>query len=170
MANKLKNQQKGKFPSDTEQNLRDHCKAITLRNGKKVESSRHREEKREEDKAKKEVETKPDRTAEVVPTRCNKTPVHYNEGSKSRCISFPDKSPIISPPLLHLQQFPKKKLDTQFSKFLEIFKKIHINILFTDALEQVLNYMKFMMEVMAKKRKLKDYKTVKLIEECSTIL
>ena len=34
----------------------------------------------------------------------------------------------------------------------------------------MLNYAKFMNEVMAKKRKLEDYETVKLTEECSTIL
>ena len=38
LANELKNQQKGKFPSDTEQNPRDHYKDITLRSGKEVES------------------------------------------------------------------------------------------------------------------------------------
>ena len=39
LANELKNKKKkGKFPNDTEQNLRDHCKAITLRSGKEVES------------------------------------------------------------------------------------------------------------------------------------
>ena len=37
-ANELKNQQKGKFLSDMEKNPRDHCKAITLRSGKEVES------------------------------------------------------------------------------------------------------------------------------------
>ena len=40
LVNELKNQQKGKFPSDKEQNPRGHCKAITLRSGKEVESSR----------------------------------------------------------------------------------------------------------------------------------
>ena len=43
LANELKNQQNGKIHSDTEQNPRDHCKAITLRSGKEVESSRQRE-------------------------------------------------------------------------------------------------------------------------------
>ena len=38
LATELKNQQKGKFPSDTNQNPRDHCKAFTLRSGKEVES------------------------------------------------------------------------------------------------------------------------------------
>ena len=68
LVNELKNQQKGKFPSDTEQNPRDHCKATTLISGKEVESSRQREERREEEKAEKGVEIEPDRPAEAVPT------------------------------------------------------------------------------------------------------
>ncbi|XP_042992364.1 uncharacterized protein LOC122318797, partial [Carya illinoinensis] len=53
------------------------------------------------------------------------------------------------------QRFQKQKLDKQFSKFLDIFKKIHINIPFADALEQMPNY---------------EFETVKLSEECSAIL
>ena len=85
-------------------------------------------------------------------------------------ISFLDNPPIITPPLPFPQRFQKKKLDSQFSKFLEIFKKIHINIPFADALEKMSNYAKFMKEVMANKRKLEDYETMKLIEECRVIL
>ena len=40
LASELKNKKKGKFPSDMKQNPRDNCKAITLRSGKEVESSR----------------------------------------------------------------------------------------------------------------------------------
>ena len=103
-------------------------------------------------------------------TRCSEIPTRCSKGPKSRGISFLDNPPIISPPLLYPQWFQKKKLKTQFSKFLEIFKKIHINIPFADALEQMSNYAKFMKEVVAKKRKLEDYETVKLIEECNAIL
>ena len=35
-------------------------------------------------------------------------------------------------------------LDKQFSKFLEVFKKLHINIPFVDALAQMPNYAKFL--------------------------
>ena len=45
MATELKNQQKGKFPSDAEYSHRDHCKAITLWSGKEVESSEQKEKK-----------------------------------------------------------------------------------------------------------------------------
>ena len=115
------------------------------------------------------VEIEPER-AEAVPTRCSENLVHHSEVPKSRGISFLDNPPIISPLLPFPQRFQKKKLDNQFSKFFEIFMKIHINIPFADALEQMPNYAKFMKEVIAKKRKLKDYETTKLTEECSAIL
>ncbi|XP_075524556.1 uncharacterized protein LOC142556958 [Primulina tabacum] len=47
---------------------------------------------------------------------------------------------------------------------------IHINIPFADPLEQMPNYAKFIKDVMSKKRKLQDFETVKLTEECSAIL
>ncbi|XP_075524475.1 uncharacterized protein LOC142556862 [Primulina tabacum] len=72
--------------------------------------------------------------------------------------------------LSYPQRFKKKGLDDQFAKFLEIFKKIHINIPFADALEQIPNYAKFIKDVMSKKRKLQEFETVKLTEECSAIL
>ncbi|XP_075500001.1 uncharacterized protein LOC142538578 [Primulina tabacum] len=67
-------------------------------------------------------------------------------------------------------RFKKKGLDDQFAKFLEILKKIHINISFADALEHTSNYAKFIKDVMSKKRKLQEFETVKLTEECSAIL
>ena len=170
LATELKNQQKGKFPSDKEQNSRDHCKAITLRSGKEVKSSRQREERKEEEKTNKIMENEQNRIVDAVPTHCSEIPVCCSESSKPRGISFPDNPLIITPPLSYPQRFQKKKLDTEFSKFFEIFKKIHIDIPFADTFEQMLNYAKFMKEVMAKKRKLEDYKTVKVTEECSAIL
>ena len=68
------------------------------------------------------------------------------------------------------QRLKKNNLDKQFSKFLEVFKKLHINIPFAEALEQMPSYMKFMKEILSKKRKLEDYETVALTEECSAIL
>lgn len=73
-------------------------------------------------------------------------------------------------PFPYPQRFQKKKLDEQFAMFLEIFKKIHINIPFANALEQMPNCIKLMKEVMSKKRKLEEFEIVKLTEECSAIL
>ena len=53
---------------------------------------------------------------------------------------------------------------------MEVFKKLHINIPFADALEQMLSYVKFMKDIFSKKRGLSDFETVNLTEECSAIL
>ena len=60
------------------------------------------------------------------------------------------------------QRLRKNRLDKQFGRFMDIFKKLHINIQFAEALEQMLGYVKFMKDVLSKKRKLGDYETVTL--------
>ncbi|KAJ4705013.1 DNA-directed DNA polymerase [Melia azedarach] len=64
----------------------------------------------------------------------------------------------------------EKEIGAQFSKFLEMFRKLHFNIPFMDALEQMSNYLKFIKEVMSKKRCLEEYEMVKLTEESSFII
>ncbi|XP_062100170.1 uncharacterized protein LOC133806050 [Humulus lupulus] len=68
------------------------------------------------------------------------------------------------------QRLRKTTIDKQFSKFLEVFKKPHINIPFVEALEKMPSYVKFMKEILYKKRKMEDYETVAVTEECSAIL
>ena len=53
---------------------------------------------------------------------------------------------------------------------MEVFKKLHINIPFVDALEQMPNYVKFMKDILSKKRRLSDFESVNLTKECSAIL
>ena len=64
----------------------------------------------------------------------------------------------------------QQKLDKQFGKFLEVFKKLHINIPFAEALEQMPSYSKFMKGILSRKVKLDDLDTVALTEECSAML
>ena len=53
---------------------------------------------------------------------------------------------------------------------MEVFKKLHINIPFVDALEQMPSYVKFMKDILSKKRSLPKFETVNLTKECSAIL
>ena len=50
------------------------------------------------------------------------------------------------------QRLRRKQLDQQFVRFMEIFKKLHINIPFAEALEQMQRYVKFMKDILAKKK------------------
>ena len=81
-------------------------------------------------------------------------------------LSSVEKKPIVP----YLQRLRKNRLDNQFGKFMEIFKMLHINNPFTEALEQMPGYVKFMKDILSKKRKLGDYETMALSEACSAIL
>lgn len=85
-------------------------------------------------------------------------------------ISIPDNPIAFLTPLPYPQRFQKQKLDKQFSKFLDIFKKIHINIHFIDTLKQMSNYVKFLKDIISRRRRLEKFETIKLSEECSAIL
>ena len=85
-------------------------------------------------------------------------------------ITFPDKPPNITHPLPYPQQFKKKMIDEQFSTLLNIFKKLRVNIPFTDALEQMPHYTKFIKEIMTKKRKIEEQGTINLSKQCRAII
>ena len=74
------------------------------------------------------------------------------------------------PPIPYPQRLRKHKDAHQFAKFLEVFRKLHINIPFAEALAQMPTYVKFMKDILSNKRKLEEFETVALTEECSAIL
>ena len=51
------------------------------------------------------------------------------------------------------QRLQKAKMREQFSRFLDIFKKIEINLPFVEALTQMPNYAKFPKDILSKKGK-----------------
>ena len=54
------------------------------------------------------------------------------------------------------QRLQKVKIEKQFSKFLEIFKKIEINIPFAEAITQMPKYAKFLKDILSKKKKIAE--------------
>ena len=151
LENMLQSRPQGNFPSNTEVNPKEQCNAISLRSGKKLEEP----VKKSIPAPKVEVENEGKVEEEVIEDlEKNQSPVSYEHHIK---IPYP-------------QRLQKKTLDKQFSKFLDIFRKLHINIPFAEALEQMPSYVKFMKEILSKKRKMEDYETVALTEECSAIL
>nr|XP_025625300.1 uncharacterized protein LOC112717505 [Arachis hypogaea] len=138
------------FSSDTVANPRGECKAIKLRSGKVVEettpSQSHQEEEiAKEHKIKKEENT----SAPSSPKQVLKPYV---------------------PQAPYTQRLRKDEKDSQFSRFLEIFKKLQIIIPFAEALEQTPFYAKFLKELMKRKRNWGEKETVVLTEECSVII
>ncbi|KAL5565416.1 hypothetical protein UlMin_028580 [Ulmus minor] len=136
----------GAFPSNTERNPREEAKAITLRSGKELEKS-------------KEVSKQVIEEDTSVPKDQDATPTIEQPLLKlsSNAVPFP-------------QRLRKQNLDKQFSKFIDIFKSLHINLPFVDMLEQMPKYAKFLKEVLSNKRRLEANEKVMLTEECSAIL
>ena len=164
MANLLTERQSDSLPSNSEVNPRregnEHVKAVTLRSGKELAIQ-------EQPLVTEEVETE----KVIQPSQNDNTKREQPQekqyvGDKTEAKDCPQ--PIT--PISYPQRLKKHKLDKQFTKFMEVFKKLHINIPFADALEQVPSYVKFMKDVLSQKRRLADFETVNLTEECSAIL
>nr|XP_016485837.1 PREDICTED: uncharacterized protein LOC107806228 [Nicotiana tabacum] len=72
------------------------------------------------------------------------------------------------------QQFPQnmkqEKLEKYFGRFLEMLKKLYVNIPFTEVLAQMPTYANFLKEILSRKRKLEETTTVKLNAHSSSIL
>ncbi|XP_039144038.1 uncharacterized protein LOC120281228 [Dioscorea cayenensis subsp. rotundata] len=151
MAGMLTERQQGNLPSTSEANPRksgnEQCSAITLRSGKELKM--------------------PEKNSESVDQN------HDQDNREHNKSEAPIEAPLSQDRFTRIpfpQRLKKNKLDQQFAKFLDVFKKLHINIPFAEALEQMPSYVKFMKEILSNKRKLKDYETVALTEECSAIL
>ena len=181
MASLFNERQQGNFPSTSEVKPRrddnDHCKAITLRNRKTVERLIQKSTKNDEDIAESEENNagnlgNNDETIEnsAETTRKSKKLLKILASKEQRKMKLKAPSRENTPVVPYPQRLKKNKVDNQFGKFMEIFIKLHINIPFVDALEQILLYAKFMKDILANKIKLSDYETVALSEECSAIL
>ena len=74
------------------------------------------------------------------------------------------------PPIPFPQRPKQSKLDNQYAKFLNMFKKLEINIPFAEALAQIQHFSKFMKDIIIKKRKLDEIGVVILFANCSAII
>ena len=160
MANLLTERQPGSLPSNSEVNPRrdgnEHVKAVTLRSGKDLET-------KEKPSVTEEVEAE----KVIQPSQSDDTNKEQLKEKQSEENTTEAKASL---PVPYPQRLKKHKLDKQFTKFMDVLKKLHINIPFADALEQMSNYVKFMKDILSQKRRLADFETVNLTEECSAIL
>ncbi|XP_010248183.1 PREDICTED: uncharacterized protein LOC104591089, partial [Nelumbo nucifera] len=137
----LSERKEGRLPSNTEKNPREHVNAIALRSGNTIDEAQEDDKEAESANLQKEI-----------------------EGSTPKLNLHEIKLPIPYP-----RRVLKAKLDKQFEKFLEVFKKLHINLPLLDVLSQMPKYAKFLKEVMSNERKWEDCEMVKLNKECSAI-
>ena len=81
-----------------------------------------------------------------------------------------EKVQAYTPAVPFPQRLQKAKKEEQFSKFLELFKKIEINIPFAYVITQMPNYAKFFKDKLSKKKKIADEGVVSLTATCSAVI
>ena len=160
LANSLSIRNQGVLPSNTEKNPKEQVKAITLISGTEIQTPKATMEYKEK-KKKGEKETESER---VETSEEPKVKVENKEKAKSPPIR-PYK-PLVPYP----QRLKKKEHDQQFSKFLERFKTLHINMPLVECLAQMPKYETFLKELISNTKKLQEFETVTLTKECSAII
>ncbi|XP_039687866.1 uncharacterized protein [Medicago truncatula] len=152
----------GTFPGQPQPNPKGHVNAVTIRSGTELDNSLAavRVRSRDDGKAK-------DLVSELV---------DIGETSKSQEVTKKEKEkPYVPPPpykpsIPYPQRLAKSKTESQFKKFVELLKSLHLSIPFSEAITQMPSYAKFLKEILTNKRKIDDNETVALTEECSAII
>ncbi|XP_027351041.1 uncharacterized protein LOC113862096 [Abrus precatorius] len=148
------------YHKGTMENPKELCQAIITRSGKVIEPQPKKkplekdddlivgqEEEVAEQQPKPELEIAKEEEEEKIPPK-QKLVVDEAYWNRSKKQILEDScKPQIPPPI-----------------------KLHINILFAEALEQMPLYAKFMKDLLSKKMKLKEDATIALTEECNAIL
>ena len=153
----MPNQSKGTFPSDTQKNTKD-CMAMQLRSGKDLSSNKKTEGKEESEAEKEETENEEEKNSQIKQLKGS------NDQKKKEGV------PAYTPAVPYPQRPQKLRREEQFSKFLDIFNKIEINIPSAEVISQMPLYVKFLKEILSKKRKIAEEGIVNLTATCSAII
>ncbi|XP_062075151.1 uncharacterized protein LOC133779175 [Humulus lupulus] len=165
LANELRNRPRGALPSDMEnpRNMgNEHCKAMNLRSGNGLENSKKSAWHKGEPPS---IQNNEKVSEDAKNSR------KLASAQNVAAFELPQSSPEIQK-LLFPQRFEKQKQESQFKRFLDMLKQLHINISLVEALEKMPNYVKFMEAIITKKIQLGEYKTMALtkeFEECSVV-
>ncbi|XP_039116475.1 uncharacterized protein LOC120251891 [Dioscorea cayenensis subsp. rotundata] len=151
----------GSLPSNTENNPREHLKAVTLRSGKQVEA-----------RAKEGSSTEHDGVAVREDPMSSESLVDGGkEKQDEEILQLPTpRVPEYKPTIPYPARLKQDKEEAQFKKFLNVFKQLHINIPLVEALTQMPKYAKFMKDLLTNKRKLEELESVALPRNCSAMI
>ncbi|XP_057755876.1 uncharacterized protein LOC130975060 [Arachis stenosperma] len=149
------------FPSDTEKNPRgetkkvrwEECKVITVRDEESLE-----------------VVNKPSEHSQGVP---NEKQEERDQETSSIQGQDPKEKEVLNlyaPKAPFPQRLRGGSKEKSYSRFLDIFASLHVNIPFIEALQQMPSYIKCMKELLTKKNPLKGGQTIVMNKECSALI
>jgi hypothetical protein len=139
--------------------IEENLHAITTRSGVQVPEITVKQPERKEDWE------GVDET--IMEEKSTPTSIENKESTEALTTNAPSPVKAYVPPIPFPQRLKKNKPDTKFDNFLEVLKKLQINIPLIDAILQIPSYTKFLKEMLTKKRKLPEFEVVALTEESS---
>ncbi|XP_035837803.1 uncharacterized protein LOC118485606 [Helianthus annuus] len=142
----------GGLPGNTEPNPRGHVNAIMTRSGKTTGPT---------------ISDPPPITDKVPTDTPDEVQERFRPASTAQ-VQEPVKD--YTPPVPYPGRLKKQKNEEQYGKFLEMFKQLHINIPFVEALAQMPKYAKFLKDILSNKQKLEDMSCVVMNESYYAIL
>ncbi|XP_048231210.1 uncharacterized protein LOC125370254 [Ricinus communis] len=140
------------LPSTIESNPREHVNTIILRSGEYVSGP--------SSISNNDTDAQVDSSREVEATKAKEP-----EKEEAKEIPLRENQRKIPYPAILKQA----QVEQQLSKYLDIFKQLHINLPFIELILQIPRYVMFLKEILSNKRKFDDLACVTLNEECSTI-
>lgn len=146
----------GQLPGQPESNPKKHANAIILRSGKELEGPTLPIDKDKEVVVEKIEKSEPqivEDEGSLEKGESEKLGVEVESPKENDSTQKADKP--YTPPIPFPQRLQKHKLDIKFSRFLEVLKKIHINLPFLDAITEMSSYAIFLKDNLSNKRKLK---------------
>ncbi|WCJ25551.1 hypothetical protein M5689_007426 [Euphorbia peplus] len=158
----------GVTPSNNEPNPERDVMAITLRCGKEVPNPVKANKVVNVAGTSKEAEMVQEQAVPKVaqPIAKVKEPVLVQEEPVEKYIP----PPPYQPPAPYPGALVDEKLEKRHSKILDTLRKLHINLPFLEALNQMPKYKKFLKDILSNKTQLENVACVQLNRDCSSIL
>ena len=145
------------FPSDTEKNLRYEAKKVRWEDCKMVTISN----KETEEKQNKPLEQLGETSAEKQEKNRQEPKTAQKELTQKELLKLYAPFPQL------LNGAIEKRI---YSRFLDLFASLHVNIPFIKAFQQMPSYIKYMKELLTRKSSLKGGQTIVMNKECSALI
>ena len=151
LALTMQNHSNNVFLRDTRKNPKD-CMVVTLRSGRKRERSNEENKKNTETVEGEETGTENKYSSSVEVEKTGKEEVQNEQQEEREELKKKEDKNVYMPAVPFPRRLQKAKIEEQLSRFLDVFKKIEINIPFVEALTWMPNYAKFLKDILSKKR------------------
>ena len=138
------------------------CMTMILRSGRELDERRV-ERKNTKKKKQYEIGEEHKQNSSKTTEKAKSAELHPKQQGRKKGVK------AYNPQVPFPQRLQKAKLEEQFSKFLNMFKKIEINIPFLEALTRMPHYAKFMKDLLSKKKKFTEEGIVRLNASCNAV-